>query len=123
MSKVLVVDDEPILRRMYEVKFQNNGFEVDSAEDGLQVFDKLKTATFDIIVLDVMMPKMDGFEVLEKLKTTPELKDIPVVLLTNLSASNADKDKGLELGALDYLVKDDFTPQEIVTKVQGYLKK
>lgn len=119
--KILIVDDEPILRKMYQVKFQNNGFEVDSAGDGAEVFDRLKESRPDIILLDVMMPKMDGFEVLARLKANQDLKNIPVVLLTNLSASELDKGKGMELGALDYLVKDNFTPADIVQKVKSYL--
>lgn len=121
MTKILIVDDESILRKMYQVKFQNNGFEVDTAQNGAEVFERLAVSRPDIILLDVMMPKIDGFEVLARLKANQDFKNIPVVLLTNLSASELDKGKGLELGAIDYLVKDNFTPADIVQKVKGYL--
>lgn len=121
MVKILIVDDEPILRKMYQIKFQNSGFEVITAQDGAEVFERIQESRPDLILLDVMMPKMDGFEVLARLKANQDFKNIPVVLLTNLSASELDRGKGLELGALDYLVKDNFTPADIVQKVKSYL--
>lgn len=121
MAKILIVEDEEIIRKMYEVKFKNNGFEVELAQDGEEALEKLKTIVPDIILLDVMMPKVDGFEVLRRLKAEETTKNLKVIILTNLSAASSDKEKGISLGALDFLVKDQYTPSEVVKKVKELL--
>lgn len=121
MAKIFIAEDEPIIRKMYEVKFKNMGFDVEAAEDGEDALNRLKTSRPDLILLDVMMPKVDGFEVLRQLKLNPELKDIRVIILTNLSAATSDREKGIKLGALDFLVKDQFTPAQVVDKVKEIL--
>jgi DNA-binding response OmpR family regulator len=105
---------------MYQVKFQNDGFtmiKANNGEEGLQLADKEKP---DFILLDVIMPKMDGFTVLKKLKENPNTKNIPVLLLTNLG-QDEDVKKGNELGAVGYLVKANITPSEVVAKVKSLL--
>lgn len=121
MKKILIVDDETVLLKVYRLKFEHEGFQVETALDGLEAMAKVKSFSPDFILLDIMMPKLDGFEVLHRLKTDPATKAIPVVLLTNLSASEEDRERGLRLGATDYWVKDGFTPHEIVTKVKSLL--
>ncbi|OGD56067.1 hypothetical protein A2V71_03910 [Candidatus Berkelbacteria bacterium RBG_13_40_8] len=124
MATIMIVEDDPILLKMYSKKFSTDGFEVLSAVDGQDAIDKLNQATTKpgVVLLDVMLPKLDGFEVLKKIKEDPATKDIPVILSTNLGGGEADKKKGESLGAADYLIKSDYTPAQIVEKIKGYIK-
>lgn len=121
MANILLVDDDPLLVRMYQTKFESDGYTVQTASDGLSAIDKLKEYKPDLILLDVMMPKMNGLDVLKKLKSQAETKGIPVVMLTNVGSSDADEAVGLELGAVAYLVKANYTPKEVVQKVKEIL--
>jgi len=118
---ILLVEDDQILIKMYTRKFEKEGFKVLSAFDGQAGLDELAKAEPKpkVILLDVMLPKLDGFQVLEKVKGDPATKDIPVILLTNLGGGQEDRQKGQKLGAVDYLVKSDLTPAQIVEKVKG----
>lgn len=117
---VLIVEDDPFLSNIYQTKFDMEGFKVSTADNGQSGFDDAKKKKPDIILLDILLPKMDGFTVLEHLKADPEVKDIPVLLLTNLGQKD-DVEKGLKLGAVDYLIKAHFKPQETVDKVKKIL--
>lgn len=120
-KKILLVEDEEMLANMYQVKFQNDGFQLIKAsngEEGLTLAEKEKP---DMILLDVIMPKMDGFTVLKRLKENDSTKNIPVLLLTNLG-QDEDVKKGNELGAIGYLVKANITPSEVVAKVKETMK-
>lgn len=119
--KILIIEDDNFLLSMYATKFEKENFEVLSAEDGEKGVRKALKDQPDLILLDIILPKMDGFEVLKKLKSQKETKDIPVILLTNLSQRD-DSKKGLSLGADDYLIKAHFMPSEIVDKVKKYLQ-
>ena len=121
MAKILLVDDDPLLTRMYQTKFNSEGHVVENASDGVKALEMVGQVKPDLILLDVMMPRMNGLEVLTKLKANPATKSIPVVMLTNVSASEADEEKGLELGAVAYLVKANYTPKEVVAKVKEIL--
>lgn len=119
--RILIVEDDSFLAGIYASKFQSEGFDVMLASDGEA---GLATATKeipDLVLLDILLPKMDGFEVLEKLKSQEATKNIPVILLTNLGQKE-DIDKGLKLGASDYLIKAHFMPHETVEKVKKVLK-
>ena len=121
---ILLVEDDQILVKMYTRKFEKEGFKVLSAFDGEGGLSTLTGASPkpNIILLDVMLPKINGFELLEKIKADPASKDIPVILLTNLGGGEADREKGMKLGAVDYLVKSDMTPTQIVEKVKGVIR-
>lgn len=127
MAKILLVDDDPLLVRMYQKKLQNDGFIVAVADNGIEGL--LQVASFrpDLILLDIMMPKMNGLEVLQKLKENRDTQNIPVVLLTNVGASDEDTERGLELGAVAYLVKASNRPKVVVEKVKeilaGYVRE
>jgi DNA-binding response OmpR family regulator len=126
MSKtVLLVEDDEILLKMYLHKFSSQGFIVKMATDGRKamaaVADPLGAP--DIVLLDVMIPEQDGFEVLRKIKADPKTKNIPVILLTDFGGSDFDRKRGLDLGATDYLLKSEVTPTEIVAKVKAILKE
>jgi DNA-binding response OmpR family regulator len=118
--KVLIVDDDAFLSGIYATKLELEGFEVASArdgEEGLKAAMKEKPA---LILLDVLMPKLDGFEVLKRLKSDPDTKPIPVIMLTNLGQKE-DIEKGLADGAADYLIKAHFVPAEAVEKIKKVL--
>lgn len=117
---VLLVEDDVFLAGIYQKKFEMEGYKITTAEDGEKGLAEAKKKKPDIILLDVLLPKMDGFAVLQKLKTDPAVKDIPVILLTNLGQKD-DVEKGLEAGASDYLIKAHFKPSEIVDKVKKVL--
>lgn len=117
---VLVVEDDTFLADLYKTKFELEGFKVFSAYDGEKGLELAKKQHPDIILLDLMLPKMNGFEVLEGIKADPALGKIPVLLLTNLS-QKADVDRGLSLGANDFLIKAHFMPSEVVTKIKTIL--
>jgi len=107
---------------MYTTKFELENLEVVIAEDGEKGLKLSSKEDPDVILLDIMMPKMDGFEVLKALKSNEKTKDIPVILLTNLSQKE-EVEKGLSLGADDYLIKAHFMPSEVVEKIKKLLDK
>jgi len=117
---ILLVEDDTFLAGMYKTKFEMEGFHVLVAEDGLKGFKMAKENKPDIILLDILLPKMDGFEVLEKIRASQDTKTIPVIMLTNLGQKE-DVEKGLERGANGYLIKAHFMPSEVVEKIKGVL--
>lgn len=119
-TTVVIVEDEKMLADMYSTKFSMEGFDAQKANDGQAGFDLVKQVKPKIVLLDIIMPKIDGFGVLKMLKEDAELKDIPVILLTNLGQEE-DIKKGKELGAADYFVKANHTPAEVVNKVREVL--
>jgi len=121
MKKVLIVEDEKILADVEAEEFRSRGYEVQVAENGDEAMGQVKTFKPDLIVLDLIMPKKGGLAVLKELKDDPELKDIPVVVLTNLSEDKSVKD-AMELGAADYFVKTENAIYEMADKAQNYLK-
>lgn len=121
MAKILLVDDDPLLVRMYQKKLENDGYEVATADDGDKAISKVDEFNPDLILLDIMMPKVNGYEVLKNLKSKEATKKIPVVLLTNVSSADADLEKGMELGAVAYLVKAGNRPSAVVSKVKEIL--
>lgn len=121
-TKVLIIEDDSYILDMYKMKFKASNFEVMVAQDGIKGLKILEKQIPDVILLDVIMPKMDGFQVLKAIKNKDSLKEIPVILLTNLGQKE-NIEKGFELGAVDYVVKAHFTPLEIVKKIREILKK
>lgn len=115
--KILIVEDDVFLSDLYKTKFNLEGFEVFAAYDGEKGLELAEKNQPDIILLDLILPKLGGFAVLEHLKANKQLKTIPVILLTNLS-QKADVENGLRLGAVDYLIKAHFMPSEVVTKIK-----
>ncbi len=122
MKKVLIIEDDPFLSEMYAAKFAESGFEAEVASDGGQGLTKVAEFKPDLVLLDIVLPKMDGFEILKKIKENDELKGIPVILLTNLGQKN-EVEKGLSLGAEEYIIKAHFTPTAVVAKVKDVLNK
>ncbi|MDA3840735.1 MAG: response regulator [Patescibacteria group bacterium] len=119
-KKILIVEDDEFLLSMYSTKFEIEGYEVVMASDGEMGVEKAQKEKPGIILLDIMLPNMDGFDVLKKLKADTTTSAIPVILLTNLSQKQ-DVEQGLSMGADDYLVKAHFMPSEVVDKINRLL--
>jgi len=119
---VLIVEDEPMLADMYATKFAMEGFEPSKAHDGQAGIELALAENPDIILLDIIMPKLDGFAALKVLRADPKTQSTPIILLTNLG-QDEDIKKGKELGATDYFVKANHTPAEVVQKVHEVLKQ
>jgi DNA-binding response OmpR family regulator len=120
MSYILVVEDEDFLARVLRDNLTLEGYEIDVATDGEQALEKIRAKQPSLILLDLLLPKKDGFQVLEELKANPDLKLIPVVVLSNLG-SDADIKRALAIGADDYFVKSQHPIAEVVERVRKYV--
>ncbi len=120
MAKILIVEDDPLMARLYEKVFKFEGYEVDVALNGRDGLDKVRVNRPTVMVLDIMMPEMNGLEVLDKLKADPETKTIPVVVLTNL-AGGQDAEAALTKGAVKYIVKSEYEPKQIANMIKEVL--
>jgi DNA-binding response OmpR family regulator len=118
---VALVEDDPLIAEMYTTKFTKEGYDIRHAADGFAGLEMVKKEKPDIILLDIIMPKLDGFQVLQELRKIAEFKETPVVMLTNLGQEE-DVQKGRQYGATDYFIKTNFTPAAIVDKVKNLLK-
>ncbi|HOX10946.1 MAG TPA: response regulator transcription factor [Candidatus Moranbacteria bacterium] len=121
-KKILVVEDDIFISDIYQVKFTQEGFEVAIAVNGLEALKILDNFRPDIILLDIIMPQMDGIETLKKIKNNDKWKNIPIIMLTNISEKEKVEESE-EMGVNDYLVKSQFTPSEVVGKVNALLNR
>ena len=121
MKKILFIEDEPTLQKTVGQVLEQEGYEIKSALDGEIGLELTKREKPDLILLDLILPKLDGFKVLEKLKKDETTKNIPVIVLTNLE-SESDVERALELGATAYLVKANYELEEVIKKVKDILK-
>ena len=119
-THVLIVEDDIFLGEIYQKKFEMEGFKVSMANNGEKGLADIKKKKPNIVLLDILLPKLDGFAVLEAAKADPATKDIPIILLTNLGQKD-DVQRGLDEGAIDYLIKTHFKPSEVVDKVKKVL--
>lgn len=120
MAKILIIEDDSLMVRMYKKIFEFEKYEVETAMDGEEGLKKVSSSKPTLILLDIMMPKMNGMQVLEKLKADPATKNIPVVILTNLSGQT-DAETALKMGAVKYVVKSEYKPEEVTKMVKGIL--
>ncbi len=120
--KILLVEDDSFLLSMYATKFETENFKVITAEDGEKGIRYAAKELPDVILLDILLPKMNGFEILKQLKADKRTGHIPVILLSNLS-QRGDVEQGLALGAADYLIKAHFMPSGVVEKIKKVLGK
>ena len=118
---ILIIEDDKFLRELIVQKLVKEGCNTSEAIDGEEGIKKVKEEKPDLVLLDLILPGIDGFEVLSKMKEDPALAQIPVIILSNLGQKD-DVEKGLKLGAVDYLIKAHFTPGEIIDKVKNALK-
>jgi two-component system, OmpR family, alkaline phosphatase synthesis response regulator PhoP len=121
-TKILIVEDEEILLTALSEELKQEGFQVAGAKDGVEGVEKAQSEKPDLILLDLVMPRLDGIGALKQMKDTPEIKDIPVVILTNLSDYDKISD-ALSLGAMDYLVKANYRLEELVNKIKTVLER
>ncbi|PIP16814.1 MAG: response regulator [Candidatus Portnoybacteria bacterium CG23_combo_of_CG06-09_8_20_14_all_37_13] len=120
--KVLIVEDDRFLRELLIRKLEGQGFIISTAVEGKEVLSKAKEELPQLILLDLILPGIDGFEVLKQIKEDSQINKIPVIILSNLGQQE-EVEKGLKLGAADYLVKAHFTPDEIIGKIKEVLGK
>jgi len=121
-AQVLIVEDDTFLSGMYVTKLTMEHFDVELASDGEQAIKYLRQHLPDIILLDILIPKKSGFEVLKEIRKSKKTSNIPVILLTNLGEKQ-DVRRGLDLGADDYLIKAHFLPSEVITKIKRFVEK
>ncbi|MES3031760.1 MAG: response regulator [Patescibacteria group bacterium] len=122
MKKILIIEDDVFLGDALSKKLVNEGFEVDLAVDGLKGFERIKSFHPDLILLDIILPNMNGYEILEAKQKDPSIAPIPVVVVSN-SGQPVEINRALALGVKDYLVKAQFDPEEVLVKVRAQLRK
>jgi len=115
-KKILIIEDEEILLNLLQKKLTNEGYDISIARDGEEGLLKMKEIKPNLILLDIIMPRLDGFGVLEKIIKDEELKKIPVIIISN-SGQPVELERAKKLGAKDWLIKTEFDPQEVVSKV------
>jgi len=120
-KKILIVEDDKFLRELIAQKLIKEGYNIVEAVDGEKGIKSVKDEKPDLVLLDLILPGIDGFEVLSKIKEDPVLSQVPVIILSNLGQKD-DIERGLKIGAADYLIKAHFTPGEIIEKVKTILK-
>ena len=120
-KKILIIEDDKFLRELVSQKLIKEGYKIVEASDGEEGLKKIKEERPDLILLDLILPGIDGFEVLSRAKEDSFLAKIPVIILSNLGQVD-DIERGLKLGAVDYLIKAHFTPDEIIEKIKNVLK-
>ena len=121
MDKILLIEDDKFLRELIIQKLGKEGFEVVEASEGEAGLTRMKEEKPNLVLLDLILPGIDGFEVLSRIKKDPVLEKTPVIILSNLGQKE-DMEKGIALGAKDYLIKAHFTPGEIVEKIRATLQ-
>ena len=122
MAKLILIDDDPFLLSILTDKMKEAGFEVETATDGEDGLNKIKSGGFDLVLLDMVLPKKDGFKILEEIRDDSQIKNVPVIVLSNLYDKN-NIEKAMLLGAKDYVVKAYNTPEEIILKIKSFLVK
>ena len=121
-TKILLIEDDKFISDLYKDGLEWAGLKMITAYDGKEGMEKIKSENPDLILLDLVLPTMNGFEILEKIKRDDKFKNIPIIILSNLSEKE-DVKKAMELGADDYLVKVKFSIKEVIAKVKFNLKK
>lgn len=120
MEKILIIEDEEVLLSLLQERLIQEGYQVDIAKDGQEGLEKIRKIKPDLILLDIIMPRMGGFEVMEEISKDKELKTIPVIIVSN-SGQPVELERAKKLGVRDWLIKTDFDPQEVIDKVKKQL--
>jgi DNA-binding response OmpR family regulator len=121
MKNILLVEDDPFLIDIYKKKLESSGFKVAIAETGEKALVLAREKRPDLLILDIVLPELEGWEVLKRLKESKETKELKVIILSNLGQKE-EVEKGLKLGAVKYLIKAHYTPSEIVKEIKETLK-
>ena len=122
MSKILIAEDEKVLLKVLKDRFEDNGWKVTATHNGEEAVNKAKSGSYDLVILDLIMPKMDGFEALKEIRKISEYEEVPIIILSNLG-SDEDIKKALSLGANDYYVKTQHPVSEVVEKANAFMVK
>jgi len=122
MKSILFIEDDPASAETYMLKLREKGFAVEVVGDGLSALQKLKEKFFDLIVLDIVLPQLNGWEFLEKVRNDPKLKDLKIVILSNLGQKE-EVEKIFLLGIIKYFIKVHYTPQEFAEEIKKILEK
>ena len=124
MNKVLLVEDDPFLSSLLKNRLQKEGLEVNLAKDGEEALNSLKSAKPDLILLDLILPKKSGFEVMEEIRNDPQMQsqEVPIIIISNLGQPE-DISRGQALGAIEYFVKAKTSIDELVEKIKSFLEK
>ena len=120
--KILVVEDDSFISEIYCAKFTSSGYQVSLAENGKMALEKIMTERPNVVLLDIVMPEMDGWKVLEEIRKRSEFRNILVIMLTNLGDKES-AERAVKQGADSYLIKSYHTPEEVVEKIEELLKK
>lgn len=120
MAKILLVEDDPLILKIFTTRLNADGYQVLTAENGQDGLDKAFAEKPDVIVLDIMMPKVDGFGVLEKLRSTAPTQQIPILVYSNLWQEE-EVARAKQMGATEFIVKANISPTEMVNKIKQYL--
>lgn len=126
MKRILLIEDDPFLVDIYTTKFKESGFDIEVATDGEQGLRKLSEKNFDLLLLDIVLPQVDGWEVLEKIKALKvnikHLENLKIIILSNLGQKE-EVERGIEMGAIRYFIKAHYTPSEVVAEIEQLLKR
>ncbi len=122
MKKILIIEDEELMIKLLQKKLSEEGYEISIARDGEEGLKVMREVKPDLILLDIVMPKMGGLEVMEEMQKEPELKRISVIVVSN-SGQPVELDRAQKLGAKDWLIKTEFDPQEVIDKVVKQIGK
>lgn len=117
MRKILIIEDEELLYNLLRKKLTAEGYDVSVAEDGQKGLDSMKESIPDLVLLDIVMPNKDGFEVMEEMQKDERFKNIPIIIISN-SGQPVEVDRAKNLGARDWLIKTEFEPLEVIKKVK-----
>lgn len=120
-KRIILVEDDQFLANIYTAKLKEAGFEVEVVGDGNSVIARIKEKKPDLLLLDIILPHLDGWEVIKQVKKTEELSDLKIVILSSLGQKN-EVEKGLKLGAVKYFIRSHYTPAEIVEEIKKILK-
>ena len=121
MKKILLIEDDPFLIDIYTTKLEDSGFSVEVATEGEAGLKKLRKEKFDLLILDIVLPNVDGWEVLEEIEKEEKFKNLKIIVFSNLGQKE-EVEKGLNLGAVKYFIKAHYTPSEAVEEIKKTLK-
>lgn len=122
MKKILIVEDDPLIVKIYTTRLKADGYDVLSAENGEEGIKIAEESFPDLIILDVMMPRVDGFAVLERLRKNPSFKDTPILMYSNLN-NEEEIERAIKMGVTEFLVKANLSPTQMVLKMKQYADK